>query len=185
MPFTSISAGWIFTLMGLLDDGRPLNQGKSPEKYKIPPCRGRKKGHGPAQVVSQRVETELHSHSRQSFAAEAVQPLLIAQVAEHRFNHALSFDVVFPRCRLLHLLAQGILAGITLDPTPFCTSGTLILVAITATGLTRIETVSRGGCIALVAALAGQYLTLRTAVMILLRIILKVTLGSNYSPLSA
>ena len=29
MPFTSISAGWIFTLMGLLDDGRPLNQGKS------------------------------------------------------------------------------------------------------------------------------------------------------------
>ena len=30
MPFTSISAGWIFTLMGLLDDGRPLNQGKSP-----------------------------------------------------------------------------------------------------------------------------------------------------------
>ena len=113
---------------------------------------------------------ELHSHSRQSFAAEAVQPLLIAQVTEHRFNHALSFDVVFPRCRLLHLLAQGILgaiAGITLDPTPFCTSGTLILVATTATGLTRIETVSRGGCIALVAALAGQYLTLRTAVMIL------------------
>ncbi len=147
------------------------------EKYKIPPCRGRKKGHGPAQVVSQRVETELHSHSRQSFAAEAVQPLLIAQVTEHRFNHALSFDVVFPRCRLLHLLAQGILAGITLDPTPFCTSGTLILVATTATGLTRIETVSRGGCIALVAALAGQYLTLRTAVIILLRIILKVTLG--------
>ena len=33
MPFTSISAGWIFTLMGLLDDGRPLNQGKSREKY--------------------------------------------------------------------------------------------------------------------------------------------------------
>ncbi len=32
MPFTSISAGWIFTLMGLLDDGRPLNQGKSPKK---------------------------------------------------------------------------------------------------------------------------------------------------------
>uniref|UniRef100_UPI003AF79FD8 hypothetical protein n=1 Tax=Thiolapillus sp. TaxID=2017437 RepID=UPI003AF79FD8 len=32
MPFTSISAGWIFTLMGLLDDGRPLNQGKSPER---------------------------------------------------------------------------------------------------------------------------------------------------------
>ncbi|WP_419604343.1 hypothetical protein, partial [Thiolapillus sp.] len=31
MPFTSISAGWIFTLMGLLDDGRPLNQGKSQE----------------------------------------------------------------------------------------------------------------------------------------------------------
>ena len=31
MPFTSISAGWIFTLMGLLDDGRPLNQGKSHE----------------------------------------------------------------------------------------------------------------------------------------------------------
>ncbi|WP_419621284.1 hypothetical protein, partial [Thiolapillus sp.] len=33
MPFTSISAGWIFTLMGLLDDGRPLNQGKS-QKYR-------------------------------------------------------------------------------------------------------------------------------------------------------
>ncbi|WP_293648916.1 hypothetical protein, partial [Thiolapillus sp.] len=33
MPFTSISAGWIFTLMGLLDDGRPLNQGKSPIWY--------------------------------------------------------------------------------------------------------------------------------------------------------
>ncbi|WP_293680736.1 hypothetical protein, partial [Thiolapillus sp.] len=33
MPFTSISAGWIFTLMGLLDDGRPLNQGKSPKIY--------------------------------------------------------------------------------------------------------------------------------------------------------
>ena len=33
MPFTSISAGWIFTLMGLLDDGRPLNQGKSQKIY--------------------------------------------------------------------------------------------------------------------------------------------------------
>ncbi len=33
MPFTSISAGWIFTLMGLLDDGRPLNQGKSQIDY--------------------------------------------------------------------------------------------------------------------------------------------------------
>ncbi len=33
MPFTSISAGWIFTLMGLLDDGRPLNQGKSQKLY--------------------------------------------------------------------------------------------------------------------------------------------------------
>ena len=33
MPFTSISAGWIFTLMGLLDDGRPLNQGKSLKKH--------------------------------------------------------------------------------------------------------------------------------------------------------
>ncbi|WP_419610140.1 hypothetical protein, partial [Thiolapillus sp.] len=36
MPFTSISAGWIFTLMGLLDDGRPLNQGKSPQDYPEP-----------------------------------------------------------------------------------------------------------------------------------------------------
>ena len=35
MPFTSISAGWIFTLMGLLDDGRPLNQGKS-QFFKFP-----------------------------------------------------------------------------------------------------------------------------------------------------
>ncbi|WP_419605398.1 hypothetical protein, partial [Thiolapillus sp.] len=33
MPFTSISAGWIFTLMGLLDDGHPLNQGKSQKYY--------------------------------------------------------------------------------------------------------------------------------------------------------
>ena len=37
MPFTSISAGWIFTLMGLLDDGRPLNQGKS-HIENIPPA---------------------------------------------------------------------------------------------------------------------------------------------------
>ncbi|WP_293650460.1 hypothetical protein, partial [Thiolapillus sp.] len=35
MPFTSISAGWIFTLMGLLDDGRPLNQGKSRKEQRI------------------------------------------------------------------------------------------------------------------------------------------------------
>ena len=35
MPFTSISAGWIFTLMGLLDDGRPLNQGKSQTIYPL------------------------------------------------------------------------------------------------------------------------------------------------------
>ncbi|WP_294052570.1 hypothetical protein, partial [Thiolapillus sp.] len=37
MPFTSISAGWIFTLMGLLDDGRPLNQGKS-QLFKTAHC---------------------------------------------------------------------------------------------------------------------------------------------------
>ncbi|WP_419582280.1 hypothetical protein, partial [Thiolapillus sp.] len=39
MPFTSISAGWIFTLMGLLDDGRPLNQGKSQQKNPCGPFR--------------------------------------------------------------------------------------------------------------------------------------------------
>ena len=52
MPFTSISAGWIFTLMGLLDDGHPLNQGKS--RFFYPVHSWRYSSHKSKSVVKER-----------------------------------------------------------------------------------------------------------------------------------